>query len=96
VCFGHISTTGGFTLAFFQGQGGELSTVGTGAALIFCFQNKFIIVLTWGHQVDKTHFQKCAFLKVLLATLMMGIKPKAYVVIMTIKSKAYFKLYFAA
>jgi hypothetical protein len=49
----------------------------------FSFQDEFIIVLPWGHQVDNN-----TFLKALLATLMMVvIKPKAYVLII-IKSEA--------
>jgi hypothetical protein len=80
-----------FTHAFFQGRGG----VGgekycwNRCSSNFSFQNKFIIILPWGHQVEITYFQKCAFLKNgLLVTLMMiVIKPKEYFLII-IKLKA--------
>jgi hypothetical protein len=59
-----------FYSCLFSGLGwGECSTVGTGAALILAFKRSH-------------NFQKCAFLKLLLSTLMMVvIKPKAYVLI---------------
>jgi hypothetical protein len=64
-------TEGVFTLALFQGWGMGSEELLEQVQLNFSFRNKIIILYPCGLLVEKTHFQKCAFLKVLLATLIM-------------------------
>jgi hypothetical protein len=59
---------GGFTLSLFQGWGVGSEVLLEQVQLSFSFRNKFII-LPCGLLIDNNTFKKCAFLKVLLATL---------------------------
>ena len=61
---GVLGTQGGFALALFQGWGGEVKYCWKMCSSNFSFQNKFIIFLSCGLLVDKTHFKNCAYLKV--------------------------------
>ena len=81
-CAGEVWTEGGFTLALFQGWGMGSEVLLEQVQLNFSFRNKFTILLPCGRLVDNnTFFLKCAFLKVLLAALIMvvmswrGIRP---------------------
>jgi len=70
-CAGEVWTEGGFTLALFQGCGMGSEELLEQVQLNFNFRNKFIILQPCGHLVDNNTFKKCAFLKDLLATLIM-------------------------
>jgi hypothetical protein len=61
-CAGEVWTEGGCTLDLFQGWGVGSEVLLEQVQLNFRFRNKFIILLQCG-------LQKCAFLKVLLPTL---------------------------
>ena len=72
-CAGEVWTESGFTLALFQVWGMGSEVLLEQVQLNFSFQNKFII-LPCGRLVDNNTFSKCAFLKVLLAALIMVVK----------------------
>jgi hypothetical protein len=62
VCLGRTWTDGGFTLALFQGWSVGGDVLLEQVQLNFRFQNKFIIVLPWGHQVhNNTFLEVCIF-----------------------------------
>jgi hypothetical protein len=62
VCLGRIWTDGGFTVTLFQGQGVKSEVLLEQVQLNFSFQNKFIIVLPFGHQVNNNTYSKvCVF-----------------------------------
>ena len=68
MCAGEVWTEGGFTLALFQGWVVGSEVLLEQVQLNFNSRNKFTI-LPCGRLVDNNTFKKCAFLKVLLATL---------------------------
>jgi len=75
VCAGEVWTEGGFTLAFFQGCVVGSEVLLEQVQLNFSFRNKFTILLPCGRPVDNNIFsKKCAFLKVLLAALIMVVR----------------------
>jgi hypothetical protein len=62
VCAGEVWTEGGFTLALFQGWDMGSEELLEQAQLNFSFQNKFIILLPYGHSVDNNTFSRiCVF-----------------------------------
>jgi hypothetical protein len=71
VCVGEVWTVGGLTLALFHVWGMGSEELLEQVPLNFSFRNKFIILLPCGLLVENNVFQKCAFLKVLLSTLIM-------------------------
>jgi len=66
-----VWTEGGFSLALFQGWGVRSEVLLEQMQLILSFRNNFIIFLPCELLVDKKYLQKCAFLKVRMATLIM-------------------------
>jgi hypothetical protein len=72
---------GGFTLAFFQEWGWGSEVLLEQVQSNFSFQNKYIIVLPWGHQVDNNTFLEVCIFKSLTRYADDGYGKNAYILI---------------